>query len=516
MEPSFFSEFNCNIEDLKKTLFNSFTKNLDQLSEGFQVSKKPWAAQQLKELFEKFLKDQPISPSKYHDAFIKTDSLQDRFLILQSTVDRLKIAAENLGLSGDYESNEGSCQKDSLYNMSAMFIQLHTEMREEIQSKSKALETFQNTQKEEKLSKIKEQKEMDEQSGVHYKERLSGEMWDCIGRRLFQFDEHSPPCGYLYQFNIKPQYDTFSLHSDLHFKKAEVAKKKSEIHPALEPSTLQVALSYGGAEEILTQIFSDELAEKKGTSLQKMSLDDTINLKLATQNALKYVELAYSSRPDRKYFNELGYRSFTDNEGCLIFELPDLEALLRGWESLQSKYPEKNLPNLDIISCEGISDDLPFVQAYLDHDAVLSNGKEFVHDHHTHVRTRIWRMLKGKKSYLDEKERLCKLFEILYSAMHQAKEDEERVGVNQTVQREWKKLSCMLGIFTDLIFSHEDDENVNWFCNGDFVRDIPTHLTPAYNCYLKKRFGDALDIDIIGSLWEKCVGWEVSRALRGF
>ncbi len=75
---------------------------------------------------------------------------------------------------------------------------------------------------------------------------------------------------------------------------------------------------------------------------------------------------------------ELGY-SYENG----ILSLPDLEALKKGWKELQSRYP--NLPDFDIVSSEGIADDITFATSSLSFDALLSRGKEFVHDHLFHV-----------------------------------------------------------------------------------------------------------------------------------
>ena len=50
---------------------------------------------------------------------------------------------------------------------------------------------------------------------------------------------------------------------------------------------------------------------------------------------------------------------------------------------MQEEY--SNLPDLNIKIGDDIAGNMEFVEAYITHDALLSDGKEFIHDHLSHV-----------------------------------------------------------------------------------------------------------------------------------
>ncbi|MCB1137006.1 MAG: hypothetical protein KDK78_12120, partial [Chlamydiia bacterium] len=80
-------------------------------------------------------------------------------------------------------------------------------------------------------------------------------------------------------------------------------------------------------------------------------------------------------------FKALGYQW----EGNTLI-LPDRDALQARWEHLRTDRPDLHLPEISIYSCpEGKAEDADFLFAHLRHDAVLSEGDEFVHDHIYHL-----------------------------------------------------------------------------------------------------------------------------------
>ena len=57
--------------------------------------------------------------------------------------------------------------------------------------------------------------------------------------------------------------------------------------------------------------------------------------------------------------------------------------MIARWGKLREASPE--LPPLNIASSKGIADDITFIEKYFTHEAILSDGGEFVHDHFAHV-----------------------------------------------------------------------------------------------------------------------------------
>ena len=131
----------------------------------------------------------------------------------------------------------------------------------------------------------------------------------------------------------------------------------------------------------------------------------------------------------------LGYRVF-EKEDAIFMEMPDLETLLGGWENLRELHPEENLPPFRMISSEGVADDLSFTEAHLAYDALLSDGKEFCHDHHSHVMSRLQSMMLNQS-----KSGITKILGRPYRYIYLAKESKK-----VEVAEEAKKYGLALGI----------------------------------------------------------------------
>lgn len=150
----------------------------------------------------------------------------------------------------------------------------------------------------------------------------SSHLWDCIGR----IREISG--GFIYQFKLKPQFLTGDKVN-----RPLVLQVNETIFPATEPDP----------------------ADFEHLTRQK--------------------DLIWDSDPS-SLGRRLGYYWDSAKQ---ILELPDRKTLTKRWE----KIPE--LPPLNIASGEGIADDDTFIQATLKHDALLTTGVEYVHDHYYHV-----------------------------------------------------------------------------------------------------------------------------------
>ncbi len=168
-----------------------------------------------------------------------------------------------------------------------------------------------------------------------------GVLWNCVGR------ESDGP-GFTYEFRLRDEYDDVTASLERVERGAAAEDKMMEIFPAVE--------EYGATV---------------------LYLDAQVPLKDLSPDA-------QSMRANLKDLQALGYRSERKREGVYLY-LPDREALLARWDKLREARPE--LPSLRILASKGIADDLSFVRAFFTHDALLSTGKEFVHDHLSHVIT---------------------------------------------------------------------------------------------------------------------------------
>ncbi len=223
-------------------------------------------------------------------------------------------------------------------------------------------------------------------------QQRDGFLWKCIGRRRTSFE------GYIYLFQIRPEFDDVSKSGSINAAK-NIREKRDEIFPAVERSA-----SY--------------LIQK--TSIGAFQL-----------NGLHF----------------LGYKAWkTDNS--VFMELPDREALLSLYQKYKRKHPEKNLPEFDIVSSEGIADDLSFVEIHFQ-KSVLSTGCEFIHDHLVHIIIRLKAALLGIDLYKIFEKRLIQQTYSLYRKIYLATQ------YNPDLVKNSELLNFLQGMMTDTLFATE-------------------------------------------------------------
>jgi Leucine-rich repeat (LRR) protein len=107
-------------------------------------------------------------------------------------------------------------------------------------------------------------------------------------------------------------------------------------------------------------------------------------------------------------FSRLGFALLIDNPNevplnmanCILV-VPDIEHLTTCWETLREDYPELDLPELDIVWAAGIAGNMDFVEALMTHDALVSDGPEFMHDMTVHVAQVMGHHLQRRVSFVD-------------------------------------------------------------------------------------------------------------------
>lgn len=99
----------------------------------------------------------------------------------------------------------------------------------------------------------------------------------------------------------------------------------------------------------------------------------------AVELAVQQVKQIFEAFPA---LTEFGYQFKQSEEGDFLY-LPDRVAIMNRWKKYQKTHPD--LPDLDIVSSEGIATNIEFINCYLKHDGMQSNGKEFVHDTLAHI-----------------------------------------------------------------------------------------------------------------------------------
>ncbi len=183
----------------------------------------------------------------------------------------------------------------------------------------------------------------------------------------------------------------------------------------------------------------------------------------------------------------LGY-SFKSKNGMMYFYIPDKKALLANWKKLQETRPE--LPPIDIISSEGIASDLEYVESYMAHDALLSSGKEFLHDSLTHVLPTLntidalSRAAKGKSrtSYAKEKARVANMLYKRYRLFMIAKD-----AMKNDILVD--KLFFLLGFLADNIAASANLQHVGEHFDFKVVTHRIWDAPKDYNeAFLKRRW----------------------------
>ena len=168
--------------------------------------------------------------------------------------------------------------------------------------------------------------------------KKNGGLWECIARKPVK------PAGFIYEFKLRKEFNPHE-NPDAAYEKAQ--RKFWEIFPAAEPTPSTMRRNGFG---------------------RYRSLESCRGLG-------KYPE----------EFKKLGYSGRTDERKGFILTFPDQDALQAKWHLMQDEDPEIAEPDLNIMSGSDLAGNMEFVEAYITHDALLSDGKEFIHDHIAHI-----------------------------------------------------------------------------------------------------------------------------------
>lgn len=170
--------------------------------------------------------------------------------------------------------------------------------------------------------------------------KKSGALWECIECSRGSLG------GHVYVFRLQDECDDVT-REETRQQNYEAAKERScRVFPAIELLGSHMAF-----------------------------LDPTVPAEVRTAKYGVSIEIMDT-------LHRLGYECAIIDHGVYL-KFPDREALLARWKELREECQE--LPILDIVSSAGIAEHIPFIESFLTHDALLSTGKEFVHDHMFHV-----------------------------------------------------------------------------------------------------------------------------------
>jgi hypothetical protein len=292
-----------------------------------------------------------------------------------------------------------------------------------------------------KVTNIAELKIQQEKLALAQKE---GEFWQCIGRKPDQ------DRGYIYHYVLKEEYrlkfgkyQLFFFEPPLDFKQ-KVLLKHEEIFPALEPIPYTKSLPI-------------------------------------RNSAMKPHNLGYS---------------FSESS----LQLPDIEALESRLEKLWKKRPD--LKPLQILSSEGVADDLSFIEAYLKYDVLLSTGKEFIHDHWFHVIPTIFMMLNCPQ-YFYERDRVREIISKVFYQILRAEEVIEKENLTE-LKSQLPKIKTAVGSVVDIIWAFFDEKSFKEFNYESFVRRFLEILESGlYQKFSNKSFGEKVGRASLTNTWNQ-------------
>ncbi len=336
----------------------------------------------------------------------------------------------------------------------------------------------------------------------------SGHLWICTGRKPDKFG------GYIYNFKLRNEYDDVTKSDDLQAHKKAIDEKNDQIFPAVERSGIDLLALDPKAD---TEKALDQLTKKTIDATARFLYQSTPEAFrfLISENQIKASLILGISEirqgiveqmKEQSQLGKLGYEMECRQDGVYL-NLPDREALLGRWEQLRKELPE--LPKLDLVSSEGIASDLDFIEAYLKHDALLSTGKEFVHDSLVHLVPTLSEIMSsgknGTPSYKAKKEEITKKITEIYQKIISA---EKQIGKwafteDQRQTQTFKKVETSLSALVDTIAAAETKAGKTLASDfGNFNKAIWEN--PMWRPYLENRYGFYSTLDNqVSDLWKK-------------
>lgn len=231
---------------------------------------------------------------------------------------------------------------------------------------------------------------------------------------------------------------------------------------------------------------------------EKLNKDAILNLNKKYQEIFPAIESSELHQNINDYdspvFHLLGYDSKIINNEIYI-ALPDREALDHNWKKLREKRPD--LPALSFISSDGIAGDMDFVEAYISHDGLLSDGEEFIHDHGSHLMPALHLMYSHPQSYPKLKYQLVmqsiietysNLLTIKHADLQGELKDSVLVKEIQSLQNKQHILETILGAYVDTVSSLVDVNMLSQI-EGGLQSNLSFINVKDWKKYFNKRFG---------------------------
>ena len=258
-------------------------------------------------------------------------------------------------------------------------------------------------------------------------EQKSSVFWECIDYKK------NPEGGYIYVFTEGPRM-----------------VRPSQLYPALEPTW---SLLHQQRYDII------EGMDEKLITVQKSSFD---------------------------VFQKLGY-NWKRKGSKTILEVPDIEALTNNWKELKKDHPSY-LPNLSIISSEGIASDSEYIEQYLkEYDFLISSGREFIHDFFYHALPTLTAMINDDCSYRRRRDESREIISKIYSVYRRVKQllEDKKIDISEDILG---KMLLVVSYITDNVAASSLDvvDEEHYLGIGRNLWDNPSSLE---KCFIERNFG---------------------------
>ena len=257
-----------------------------------------------------------------------------------------------------------------------------------------------------------------------------------------------------------------------------------QIFPAIEPlpeNFLWLNSNFGQQQE---RLFKKNLLLQNSLNSPSGYEENREKFQIARQRLIREALV-------RPLLNQLGFNCFYNREKQLILELPTQEALNNRWCRLQQARPDLELPNIRIVSSEGVASDRSFIEAYRDATVLISNDEEAFHDLSTHVLRTLsliiqTQTMKRDYSYQEIKEKMVSFINDSLKTIDVAN---ETIDERDPLRNALNLMEPALAIIIDYITTSHDSNYLNDFLTHQFselFREITIKI-PLWIEYLSRR-----------------------------
>jgi hypothetical protein len=314
-----------------------------------------------------------------------------------------------------------------------------------------------------------------------FKKRESSEnhIWKYESRRV-----DGVSGGFIYRYKLNSTCDDITPSQNRIKSRSaddEMESKSAHLFPALEPCPWSILF-------LDPRITKDELMKAR---------------LICTEEGERKVDYDLENRD---FLNDLGYCCVRDSDG-VYFEFPDSKSLQIRWHEMTQK-------SISIVSADGISDHSDFIEAYMNHDLLLSDPQKFVvegydpnqgndndeavHDHYNHA-LKVLLIMTNEKDYKEFQKTFRSVIKEcrqrisdLRSSLVQGKltlSAEDSKNLNFYINR----MELILSAALDTMVSPNRAES--WkgdLMTSDYVkksmRDLDLSVHPRWRLYFEKEF----------------------------